>query len=82
MMTITLTPDTEILLKDKANREGVDLNSAADRVIREALEWEAQERLEMLEGIRRGLEDSDAGRVRPADEVFAEMREKLRAANR
>ncbi len=35
------------------------------------------EELETLAGIRRGLEDVKAGRVRPASEAFAEMRQTL-----
>lgn len=32
---------------------------------------------ESLTSIRRGLADADAGRIRPADEVFAELRARL-----
>jgi antitoxin ParD1/3/4 len=32
--------------------------------------------MRMDEGIARGLEDAEAGRVRPAEEVFAELRAK------
>jgi prevent-host-death family protein len=34
------------------------------------------DRLECIEGIRRGLDDVEKGRVRPANEVFAEIRRK------
>jgi hypothetical protein len=39
--------------------------------LRERLEY-----TETLEGIRRGLEDVAAGRVRPAREVFEDLRKK------
>lgn len=35
------------------------------------------ERLETLEGIRAGLEDADAGRTRPVEEFFEELRPKV-----
>lgn len=35
------------------------------------------DRLETLQGIQEGLADVDAGRTRPAEEFFAELREKL-----
>jgi predicted transcriptional regulator len=34
------------------------------------------DRLECIDGIRRGLEDVERGRVRPAEEVFEEIRRK------
>jgi antitoxin ParD1/3/4 len=58
---------------------------SASEVVRAAmrlLEAEEREFRETVEGVRRGLEDVAAGRVRPAGEVFARMRgeiEKRRA---
>ena len=42
-MTITLTPQTESLLRKKAEREGADPNAIADTLIAMALQWEAEE---------------------------------------
>ena len=39
--------------------------------------WRERERLETIEGIRRGMADVEAGRVRPAKEFFDEMFEKF-----
>lgn len=36
-----------------------------------------RERLETVESVRRGLQDIEAGRSRPADEVLAELRNEL-----
>ena len=36
-----------------------------------------RERLETIQSVRRGLEDVDAGRTRPADEVLHELRDEL-----
>jgi predicted transcriptional regulator len=76
-MTITLSADLEARLKEKAAQEGTDPSIMAEALLAAALDWEAQERAEATAGIQRGLEASSAGRVRPAVEVFAEMRARL-----
>jgi predicted transcriptional regulator len=77
-MTITIELEPEVLerLRDKAAREGQDEASIAAHVLTEALEWEAQDRVEAIEGIRRGLADFEAGRFRPLEEIAAEKRGK------
>lgn len=76
-MTITISRELEARLKDRATQEGKELNVVAEALLSAALDWEAQERGEAIAGILRGLEASASGRVRPATEVFAEMRAKL-----
>jgi len=76
-MTITISSELEARLKDHATREGQELDAAAEALLSAALDWEARERAETIAGIQRGLEAGAAGRVRPASEVFAEMRAKL-----
>jgi predicted transcriptional regulator len=78
-MTITIRPDTESRLRAKADDLGMDIDTIADQLLSSALDWEALDRKEAIEGIRRGLEDSDAGRVRSADVVFAGIRAKVAA---
>ena len=78
-MTISILPETEARLREKAAREGQDVDTVAEALLAAALDGEARERAEAIDGIRRGLADSDAGRVRPAAEVFAEMRARLAA---
>ena len=81
-MTITLNLElgVEAYLREKAAREGQATEAVAQALLAWAMEWEAQDQAETLEGVRRGLEASDAGRVRPAAAVFADMRAKLVAA--
>jgi antitoxin ParD1/3/4 len=53
--------------------------SSAEDVARAAyrlLEEEERDYAECVEGIRRGLADVAAGRVRPAEEVFADLERK------
>ena len=45
-----------------------------DKAVRLLQEQEEAEQSRVLEGIRQGLEEMKAGRGRPADEVFAEIR--------
>jgi predicted transcriptional regulator len=77
-MTITLSPALEARVKEQAAREGREPEVFLEALLSAALDWQAQDRAEAIAGIRRGLEASAAGRVRPAAEVLAEMREILR----
>ncbi len=79
-ITLDLEPGVEAYLREKAVREGQATEAVAQALLAWAMAWEAQDQAETLEGIRRGLEASDAGRVRPAADVFADMRAKLAAA--
>ncbi len=78
-MTITLSLDAgaEAYLREKAVQEGQETEAVAQALLAQAMAWDAQDRAETLEGVRRGLEAGDAGRVRPAADVFGEMRAKL-----
>lgn len=73
-MTITLPPEIEIELREKAAREGQNVNDVAAALIAAALEWEAQDRAEAIEGIQRGLDDFEQGKYRPFKEFAAEQR--------
>jgi len=75
-MEIQLSPERQAQLNDYALRHGQDPATALDEVLRDALEWERQDYREAVEGIRKGYADFKAGRVRPIDETFDELREK------
>jgi len=79
-ITLDLEPGIEAYLREKAEREGQATEAVAQAFLAWAMAWEAQDQAETLEGIRRGLEASDAGRVRPPADVFADMRARLAAA--
>jgi predicted transcriptional regulator len=81
-MTITISHELETRLRERATQEGQDVDTLAETLLSTALNWEAQERAEAIEGIQRGLAAGVAGRVRPAEEVFAERRAKLSQAQR
>jgi predicted transcriptional regulator len=63
-------------LDDYVRRHGKDTAAALDEVLGEYLEWEKQDYLESVEGIRRGCEDAKTGRTRPAAEFLEEVRAK------
>jgi prevent-host-death family protein len=60
------------------------VNGKAEVVVQDAESYQILldkvEQVEIIEGIRLGLEDLKNGRVRPAAEVFADMRKKLNIA--
>jgi predicted transcriptional regulator len=76
MVMMPLTPERKAQLDDYAHRHGQDPTVALDEVLADALEWEVQDYREAVEGIRQGYADFRAGRVRPVEEAFEELREK------
>ncbi len=75
-MTITLSPEAEARLNEKSRRDGKDVNAVADALILAALDWEARDQAEAIEGVRRGDQAAAEGRERPLAEFFAEQRAK------
>jgi len=84
-MTITLTPETGTLLQEQARQNGQDINSLADALLADALLADAlghdpdnltdEETAEIRAGIRRGLEASATGRIKPLAQAVAEARQ-------
>jgi antitoxin ParD1/3/4 len=74
-MTIHLSGERERLVRSFVQGGRF---ASEDEVIDEALrllrQREDAEQARVLEGIRHGIEDMKAGRSRPADEVFADIR--------
>ena len=75
-MPIMLTPETEARLREKAARDGQDMDAVAESLLKYALEWEAQERAELIEAVRQSDQASADGRERPFSEFIAEQRVK------
>lgn len=71
-LTITLAPDEEAKLHQKALREGLNAETVAHDVLVQALDWEAQDRAEAVEGIQRGIDAFEQGRYRRFSEYKAE----------
>jgi predicted transcriptional regulator len=75
-LTITLPPETERRLRERAAVEGQDVESLAATVLVEALEWQARDSEDAVRGIQRGLDDFAAGRSRSFREFAEEQRRK------
>lgn len=61
------------------------INGKAELVVQDAESYQKMlemiERLETIEGIKRGLEQMEQGKGKPAKEVFSKMRKKLGVRN-
>ena len=68
-------------MKETKSPVVLTVNGKAELVVQDAQSYqvllETVERAEAIEGIRRGLEQMKRGEGRPAEEVFAEMRQKF-----
>ena len=73
-IVISLSPEVEARLREKAARQGQDVNLVAAELLASVLEWEAQDSEEAIEGIQRGLDDFEAGRFRSFNEFAEEQR--------
>ena len=81
IITIELPEDVETRLREKAARQGEDVASVAASVLADALDREAEDRKEAVEGIQRGLDDFETGRSRPFKEFAEEQRRKHRLSS-
>jgi len=78
-MAITLTPETETRLRQRAEREGQDADTLADTLLADALaddpdDLTPEDAAAIRDGLRRGLEAAAAGRVKPLSQAVAEAR--------
>ena len=76
MEILPLKPERKAQLDEYAQRHGQDAAAALDEALGAYLEWERSDYQEAVQGIRRGYEDVKAGRTRPAEEFFKELRQK------
>ncbi len=75
-MAITLTPETEACLRERAEREGRDADAFADALLADALADDPDDLTdaevgEIRDGIRRGLKATASGRVKPLAQAVA-----------
>lgn len=87
-MTVTLNTQIETSVRERAEREGQDINAVVNALIGRALADEEgydpddlteEEKTEIRAGIRRGLEAAAEGRERPIAAYAADV-QKRRAA--
>jgi predicted transcriptional regulator len=80
-IVVTLSPELETLLLDRAARQGREVSLVASELLAGALEWQEQDSAEAIEGIQRGLDDFEIGRFRDFQEFAEEQRLKHNLPN-
>ncbi|MDZ8235606.1 MAG: hypothetical protein RMZ69_00245 [Nostoc sp. ChiQUE01a] len=73
---VTLSPELETLLLNKAAQRGQDVSQVASELLASVLEWE-QDSQEAIKGIQQGLDDFEAGRFRSFQDFAEEQRKKF-----
>ncbi|AFY85975.1 MULTISPECIES: hypothetical protein [Chroococcidiopsis] len=73
-IVISLSPEVEAQLREKAAQQGQDVSIVAAELITDILKWELQDSEEAIAGIQRGLDDFEAGRSRSFQEFAEEQR--------
>ncbi|MBY3023984.1 CopG family ribbon-helix-helix protein [Rhizobium leguminosarum] len=77
-MTIRVRPD----VKEKLDRIAADTHRSKSFLAGEAVAAYVERELEIIEGIKRGMADAEAGGVIPHEQAVAEMREVIEDAKR
>jgi predicted transcriptional regulator len=75
-IVVTLSPELEALLLDKATQRGQDVSLVASELLASVLEWEEQDSEEAIKIIQQGLNDFEAGRFRSFQDFAEEQRHK------
>ena len=75
-IVISLSPEMEERLQEKAVQQGQDINQIATQLLADVLAWELEDSQEAIAGIQSGLEDFEAGRFRSFDDFAQEQRQK------
>lgn len=75
-IVITLNSELEKLLRDRAARQGQDVNFVVSELLASILVWEEQDPAETMKGIQQGLDDFEAGRFRSFQDFAEEQRQK------
>jgi predicted transcriptional regulator len=73
-IVVTLSPELEMMLLDRASRSGQDVNLIASELLTDFLEWECEDSIEAIKGIQQGLDDFGAGKFRSFHEFAEEHR--------
>jgi hypothetical protein len=66
-IVVTLSPELEEQLREKAIHQGQDINLVAAELLANILNEEAQDSAEAIQGIQQGLDDFSIGKFRSFD---------------
>ena len=75
-IAISLTPELEARLLEKATQQGKDISLVAAELLKNILDWELEDSQATIHGIQQGLDDFEAGRFRSFDDFAKEQRRK------
>ena len=85
-MTITISPEAEEMLRQRAKAEGISVEAYVEQLVREDEEWgelsegpltaRDPEYAEVKDAVMEGLGQAKQGESRPAEDVFAQLRAK------
>lgn len=75
-IVVTLSPELEALLLDKAAQQCQDVSFVVSALLSSVLEWEIQDSEEAIKGIQQGLNNFEVGRSRSFQEFAEEQRQK------
>lgn len=75
-IAISLSPEIEALLREKADRQGQDISIVAAQLLTMILESETPDSQEDIQAIQQGLDDFDSGRFCSFDEFAESQRRK------
>jgi predicted transcriptional regulator len=75
-LVVTLSPELEEQLREKAVRQGQDINTVASELLASILTAEAKDSAEAVAGIQQGFDDFSTGKFRSFDEYADEQRQK------
>jgi predicted transcriptional regulator len=73
---VTLSPELEALLHNRAAQSGQDVSFVASELLAHVLAWEEQDLQEAIQGIQQGLDDFEAGRFRSFRDFAQEQHHK------
>lgn len=73
---VTLSPEMEARLRDRAAQQGQDVNAVASELLASALEWEEQDLAAAVKGIQQGLDEFETGQFRSFQDFAEEQRHK------
>jgi predicted transcriptional regulator len=73
---VTLSPELETLLRDRAELQGQDVGLVASELLANILEWEEQDSAATIKVIQQGFNDFEAGRFRSFQDFAQEQRHK------
>jgi predicted transcriptional regulator len=75
-IVVTLSPELEALLLDRAAQQGRDVSFVASELLASVLGWEEQDSEEAIKGIQRGLDDFEEGQFRSFQDFAEEQHHK------